>query len=153
MRQNKNTRFYIGGSGLDQTDDFQKFCGSGLDRIQFNRIRTGLGLKNFTVRSSLMHTSALQCSSLAGRTSSMFQIRGFPYSSRLTGCWLEQGLIHRAFKNIYTVIDLFLLMSHLIYRNNNKEPSCKQLPNFQWRLEYMKTRWQNSWLNVKTKKK
>jgi len=82
MRQNKNTRFYIGGSGLDQTDDFQKFCGSGLDRIQFNRIRTGLGLKNFTVRSSLMHTSALQCSSLAGRTSSMFQIRGFPYSSR-----------------------------------------------------------------------
>ena len=49
MRQNKNTWFYIGGSGLDRTDDFQKFCGSGLDRIQFYRIRTGLGLKNFTV--------------------------------------------------------------------------------------------------------
>jgi len=34
-------------TGLDQTNDFQKFCGSGLDRIQFYRIRTGLGLKNF----------------------------------------------------------------------------------------------------------
>jgi len=45
----------MGGSGLDQTDDFQKFCGSGLDRIQFYRIRTGPGLKNFTVRSSLNH--------------------------------------------------------------------------------------------------
>ena len=45
----------MGGSGLDQTDDFQKFCGTGLDRIQFYRIRTGLGLKNFTVRSCLMH--------------------------------------------------------------------------------------------------
>jgi len=44
----------MGGPGLDQTDDFQKFCGSGLDRIQFYRIRTGLGLKNLTVRSSLV---------------------------------------------------------------------------------------------------
>jgi len=42
----------MGGSGLDRTDDFQKYCGSGLDRIQCHRIRTGLGLKNFTVRSS-----------------------------------------------------------------------------------------------------
>jgi len=55
MRQNKNTCFYIGGSGLDQTDDFQKFYISGLDRIQFYRIRTGLGLKIFTVRSSLLN--------------------------------------------------------------------------------------------------
>jgi len=45
----------MGGSGLDRTDDIQKFCGSGLDRIQFYRIRTGLGLQNFTVRSSLLH--------------------------------------------------------------------------------------------------
>ena len=30
------------------------FKTSGLDRIQFCRIRTGLGLKNFTVRSSLV---------------------------------------------------------------------------------------------------
>jgi len=44
----------MGGSRLDRTDDFQKFCGSRLDRIQFCRIRTGLGLKNFTVRSSLV---------------------------------------------------------------------------------------------------
>ena len=28
---------------LDRTVDFQKFCGLGLDRIQFHRIRTGLG--------------------------------------------------------------------------------------------------------------
>jgi len=45
MKQNKNSLFYMGGSGLDRTDDFQKFCGSGLDRIQFYRIRTGLRLK------------------------------------------------------------------------------------------------------------
>jgi len=52
MRQ--NTGFYIGGSGLHQTDDFQKFCGSGLDRIQFLRIRIRLGLKNMSVCSSLL---------------------------------------------------------------------------------------------------
>jgi len=33
MRQNKNTRCYMGGSGLDWNDDFQKFCGSELDWI------------------------------------------------------------------------------------------------------------------------
>jgi len=44
----------MGGSGLDWTDDFQKFCGSGLDWIQLLRIRIGLGLKNFTVRSCLV---------------------------------------------------------------------------------------------------
>jgi len=41
-------------TGLDRTDDFQKFCESGLDRIHFYRISTGLGLKNFTVRSLLI---------------------------------------------------------------------------------------------------
>ena len=46
--------FTLGGSGLDRTDDLQKFCGLGLDRIQFYLIRTGLGLKNVTVRSSLL---------------------------------------------------------------------------------------------------
>jgi len=50
---NKNSLFYMGRSGLERTDHFQKFCGSGLDWIQFYRIRTGLGLKNSTVRSSL----------------------------------------------------------------------------------------------------
>ena len=56
MRQNNDrpTWFYTGGSALDRTDDFQKFFGSGLDRIQFFWI-IGLGLKNFTVRSSLLH--------------------------------------------------------------------------------------------------
>jgi len=43
----------MGGSGLDRTDDFKKFCGSGLDQIQFYGIKTGFRLKNFTVRSSL----------------------------------------------------------------------------------------------------
>jgi len=46
----------MGGSGRDRTDDSQKLCRSGLDRIQFLRIRIGLGLKNFTVHSSLMST-------------------------------------------------------------------------------------------------
>jgi len=36
-----------------------KMCGSGLGRIQFYRIRSGLGLKNFTVRSSLDFTQSL----------------------------------------------------------------------------------------------
>ena len=40
MRQNKNTWFYIGGSGLDRTDDFQKFCRQ--DWIGFNFIGSGL---------------------------------------------------------------------------------------------------------------
>jgi len=44
---------YIGGSGLDRTDDFPKFCGSGIDQIQFYRIRIELGLKSLSVRSSL----------------------------------------------------------------------------------------------------
>jgi len=43
-----------GRTGLDRTDDFKKFCGSGLDRIQIFWIKIGLGLKNFTVRSSLL---------------------------------------------------------------------------------------------------
>jgi len=56
MRQYKNTWFYISRSRLDRTDDFQKFCGSGLDCTQFYRIRTGLGQNNFTVHSSLVIT-------------------------------------------------------------------------------------------------
>jgi len=74
MRKNKNSSFYIGGLGLDRTDDFQKFGGSGLDRIQFYRIRTGLGLKNFTVRSSLFYseiyiTNLACCEILTGESS------------------------------------------------------------------------------------
>jgi len=34
MNQKKNEWFYIGGSGLDRTYNFQKFCESGLDRIK-----------------------------------------------------------------------------------------------------------------------
>jgi len=41
----------------NRIDDFQKFCGSGLNRFQFYRFRTGLRLKNFTVRSSLVWKS------------------------------------------------------------------------------------------------
>ena len=47
-------------TGLDRTDDFQKFCRSRLDRIQFYRIWTGLGLKIFTSRSSLLLTTPPQ---------------------------------------------------------------------------------------------
>ena len=50
----QNVWFCMGGSGLDWTDGFKKFCGLGLDRIQLLRIRIRLGLKNFTVRSSLL---------------------------------------------------------------------------------------------------
>jgi len=35
----------MGGSGLEWTDDFQKFSESGPDQIQFYRTRTGLELK------------------------------------------------------------------------------------------------------------
>jgi len=40
MRQNKNKLFYISGSGLDRTSDFQKICGQ--DWIGFNFIGSGL---------------------------------------------------------------------------------------------------------------
>ena len=39
MRPNENPWFYMGGSGLDRTDYFQKFGGSGLGRIRFYRTR------------------------------------------------------------------------------------------------------------------
>ena len=52
----KIAQFYMGGSGLDRTDDFQKFCRSGLDRIQFYWIRTGFWLKNSTAHSSLLYS-------------------------------------------------------------------------------------------------
>ena len=40
LRQNKDTRFYIGGSGLDRTDNFKNFADQ--DWIGFNFIRSGL---------------------------------------------------------------------------------------------------------------
>jgi len=51
----------MGGSGLDRIDDFQKFYETRLDRIQFLRIKIGLGLNNITVRSSLLRTKDLGC--------------------------------------------------------------------------------------------
>jgi len=58
VRQSKNTWFWMGGSGFYQTDKCQKFCRSGLTRIQFLRIRIGPALKNFTVCSSLVQRCA-----------------------------------------------------------------------------------------------
>jgi len=49
MRQNK----YMVLQGQIRTDDFQKFCESGLYRIQLLGIMIGLELKYFTVCSSL----------------------------------------------------------------------------------------------------
>jgi len=46
--------FALVASGLDRADNLKKICGSGLDLIQFHWSRTGLGLKNFPVRSSLL---------------------------------------------------------------------------------------------------
>jgi len=40
MKQNKNLLFYMGGSGLDRTDNFQNFCSK--DWIGFNFIGSGL---------------------------------------------------------------------------------------------------------------
>jgi len=40
MKQNKNLLFYMGGSGLDRTDNFQNFCSQ--DWIGFNFIGSGL---------------------------------------------------------------------------------------------------------------
>jgi len=58
------------GSELDRTGDFQQFCRSGLDRIQFCQIRTGLGLKNFTVCSSLFPAREYENESGLDRTGS-----------------------------------------------------------------------------------
>ena len=61
----------MGRSGLNRTGDFQKFCGTGLDRIQLLQARIGLGLKNFTVRSFLAGTTLVTpdlqyCCNLSG---------------------------------------------------------------------------------------
>jgi len=79
MRQNKNTWFYIGGSGLDRTVDFQKICLSGLDRIQFYQNRTGVWLKNFTVRSSLVLT-VLNCTITASSGKGVYDVNTTTYS-------------------------------------------------------------------------
>ena len=48
-----------GRTGLDWTHDFQNFCESGLEQIQFFRIRIGPGLKNFTARSFLCNLAEM----------------------------------------------------------------------------------------------
>jgi len=73
----------MGGSGLDRTDDFQKFCGSALDRIQFYRIRTGIELKNFPVCSSLANTS----------TSAVSCVNGFRFDSHLSAFHFVSSLM------------------------------------------------------------
>jgi len=78
----------MSGSGLDRNDDFQKFCGSGLDRIRFYQIRTGLGLKSFTVRSSLVETSepfTITPAALNGRIISSADYH-----------WLKQGPVNQS---------------------------------------------------------
>ena len=52
----------MGGSGLDRTEHFRKFCGSGLTRIQFFRNRTGLELKNFSLLVSAVHHHSIPSS-------------------------------------------------------------------------------------------
>jgi len=54
MGQNKIHGFTWADQDWIELMIFQKFCGSGLDRIQFLRISIGLGLKNFTVCSSVI---------------------------------------------------------------------------------------------------
>jgi len=63
----------MGRSGMDRTDDFQKLCGSGLDRIQLLRIRIGLRLKNFAVRLSLPLTSDVPESFLSSQSHKPFE--------------------------------------------------------------------------------
>jgi len=46
--------------------------GSGMDRIQFYRIRTGHGLKNFTVRSSLQRCPRSRSARVDSRRSLRF---------------------------------------------------------------------------------
>ena len=102
MRQNKNTWFYIGGSGLDRTDDFQKFCGSGLDRIQFHRIKTGLGLKNFIVHSSLMTTQTPTTAEIE----KWLQVLGLGFPKCLTPVWVRK-------KHAESCLSRFRIQSHL----------------------------------------
>jgi len=94
-------------TGLDRTDNFQKFCGSGLDRIQFHRIRTGLGLKNFTVLSSLPDSDHL-CLGLPD---------AFYKDSGHCGLSKEPDLSYVVFRNEYSekrgTIHKILLIKHL----------------------------------------
>jgi len=66
----------MGGSALDRTNDFQKFCESGLDRIQLLRVWTWLGLNNFTVWSSLID-SGVQDPDFGVQSGQIFGFFGF----------------------------------------------------------------------------
>jgi len=104
MRRNKNTWFYIGGSGLDRTDDFQKFCGSRLDRIQFYRIRTGLGLKKFTVRSSLVAVAFFFIAVLllgVPETRNLFITNQPDYLWQLVICSIWKWMCYRSLLRLY----------------------------------------------------
>jgi len=60
LRQNKIHGFIWADQDWVGLMIFKSFSGSGLDRIQFLRNRIGLGLKNFTVRSSLLLATSPQ---------------------------------------------------------------------------------------------
>ena len=147
--------FYIGWQDWIVLMIFKNFADQ--DWIGFNLIGSGLDSDWKTSQSALLWCTPLLYSAHLWRAGHLQCFRSgdfpIPVDLQVAGWNRDWYIVLSRTFNFYTVIDLFLLMSHLIYRNNNKEPSCKQLPNFQWRLEYMKTRWQNSWLNVKTKKK
>jgi len=98
MGQNKKSLFYMGGSGLDRSDDFHKFCESGLDWIQFYRIRTGLGLKNLSVRSSLENMKNY-------------------YKTNIKTCQSKianLGIIHRAIKSAGRLYTISLLVNYTV---------------------------------------
>jgi len=55
MRQNEISLFAWANQDWIGLTIFKNFADQELDQIQFYRVRTGLGLKNFTVRSSLLY--------------------------------------------------------------------------------------------------
>ena len=106
----------MGGSRMDQTDDFQKLCESGLDRIQLLWIRIGLGLKNFTVRSSLIQTlliTVVKCLIIFFRISTgLDQIFGPYYRIRIGLNYATKILEWNRFAKIS---DSFNTKAHTLY--------------------------------------
>ena len=88
----------MGGSGLDRSDDFHKFCESGLDWIQFYRIRTGLGLKNLSVRSSLENMKNYYKTNIKTSQSKIANL----------------GIIHRAIKSAGRLYTISLLVNYTV---------------------------------------
>ena len=142
----------MGRSGMDRTDDFQKLCGSGLDRIQLLRIRIGLRLKNFAVRLSLPLTSDVPESFLSSQSHKPFESESsqshynfFQVESWLTRVRIESQELSSHFESLVCMLESmsshikFQFFSDILMPWNGAQRAIKwcpisktMLPNMLW---------------------